>query len=102
VPTPNVSLVDFTFNAQNEMTKESINQALTLASQSSLKGVLGVETKELVSIDFNGSPLSSVVDAPSTLVIGNKMAKVLSWYDNETGFSYRMLDLALYMFGKGL
>lgn len=102
VPTPNVSLVDFTFNAQNEMTKESINQALSQASQTSLKGVLGVETKELVSIDFNGNPLSSVIDASSTMVIGNKMAKVLSWYDNETGFSYRMLDLALYMFGKGL
>lgn len=102
VPTPNVSLVDFTFNAQKDMSKDSINQALSLASQNNLKGVLGVETKELVSIDFNGNSLSSIVDAPSTMVIGNKMAKVLSWYDNETGFSYRMLDLALYMFGKGL
>lgn len=103
VPTPNVSLVDFTFNAQKDVSKDSINQALISASKSGdLKGVLGCEHKELVSIDFNGSSLSSIVDIPSTLTIGPRMAKVLSWYDNETGFSYRMLDLALYMASKGL
>lgn len=97
VPTPNVSLVDFTFTSAKPLTIESINQALIQASKNSLKGVLGCEEKELVSIDFNGNPLSSIVDLPSTLVIGNKMAKVISWYDNETGFSYRMLDLASHM-----
>ena len=79
-----------------------INAALEKASQGALKGVLGVEHKELVSIDYNGNPLSSIVDLASTLVIGGKTAKVLSWYDNESGFSHRMIDLAKYMAGKGL
>ncbi len=102
VPTPNVSVVDFTFNAKKEMTIESVNAALTQAAQTNLKGVLAVEKQELVSIDFNGNKHSSIVDLKSTMVIGGKMAKVLSWYDNETGFSNRMLDLALYMAKKGL
>lgn len=102
VPTPNVSVVDFTFNAKKEMTIESVNAALTQAAQSNLKGVLAVEKQELVSIDFNGNKHSSIVDLKSTMVIGGKMAKVLSWYDNETGFSNRMVDLALYMAKKGL
>lgn len=102
VPTPNVSMVDFTFLTKSTLTKESINAALESASKNSLKGVLGFETSELVSIDFNGNPLSSVVDAPSTMVVGDKMGKVISWYDNETGFSYRMLDLALHMMNNGL
>jgi glyceraldehyde 3-phosphate dehydrogenase len=102
VPTPNVSMVDFTFLAKTPLSKESINAALKEASQSELKGVLGFETAELVSVDFNGSNLSSIVDAPSTMVVGDRMGKVISWYDNETGFSYRMLDLALHMMSKGL
>jgi glyceraldehyde 3-phosphate dehydrogenase len=102
VPTPNVSMVDFTFQSQTPLTVQEINQALEEASFTRLKGVLGFESKELVSIDFNGSPLSSIVDGPSTLVMGDRMAKVLSWYDNETGFSYRMLDLALHMNHRGL
>lgn len=102
VPTPNVSLVDFTFNSQKDMTIESVNAALEKAAQGSLKGVLGVEHKELVSIDYNGNSLSSIVDLASTLVVGGKTAKVLSWYDNESGFSHRMIDLAKYMAGKGL
>ena len=102
VPTPNVSLVDFTFNSSKDMTKESINQALTLASQQDLKGILAVEKHELVSTDFNGNPHSSIIDIPSTMTIGPRMAKVLSWYDNETGFSHRMKDLALFMAEKGL
>lgn len=102
VPTPNVSLVDFTFRPVKDVTKESINAALREAAKGSLKGVLAVEDKELVSIDFNGNPMSSTVDVGYTLVIGGKMAKVLSWYDNETGFSERMVDFCQYMAQKGL
>lgn len=102
VPTPNVSLVDFTFNSAKEMTKESINEALIAASQGGLKGILACEKKELVSVDFNGNTHSSIVDLPSTMVMGGKTAKVLSWYDNEAGFSERMVDLALYMAEKGI
>lgn len=102
VPTPNVSLVDFTFTSKNDMTKESINAALKEAAAGPLKGVLACEEKELVSCDFNGNKFSSIVDMPTTMVIGPRLAKVLSWYDNETGFSNRMVDLALYMESKGL
>lgn len=102
VPTPNVSLVDFTFTSKKEMSIATINAALKKASEGSLKGVLAVEPKELVSIDFNGNKYSSIVDEKSTMVIGKNMAKVLSWYDNETGFSNRMIDFALYMHNKGL
>jgi len=97
VPTPNVSLVDFTFNSEKEMTKESINDALKKSAQGEMNGVLAVEEKELVSIDFNGNKNSSIVDAKTTMVVGGKTAKVLSWYDNEVGFSNRMVDMALYM-----
>jgi len=102
VPTPNVSLVDFTFTTKKPVTKEAINTALKTASETYLKGVLGAEQKELVSIDFNGNALSSIADLASTMVVGGNMAKVLSWYDNETGFSNRMIDLALYMNKRGL
>jgi glyceraldehyde 3-phosphate dehydrogenase len=102
VPTPNVSMVDFTFVAKKSLSKDAINSALEHASNHQLKNILGFEKSELVSIDFNGNPLSSIVDGPSTMVIGDKMGKVISWYDNETGFSHRMLDLALYMMDKGL
>ena len=100
VPTPNVSVVDFTFNTEKEVSVTTINAALKLASETNLKGVLGYETNELVSIDFNGNKLSSIVDSKITMVVGNKTAKVLSWYDNETGFSNRMVDMALHMMGK--
>lgn len=102
VPTPNVSLVDLTFNSAKDLTIESVNEALTKAAQTSLKGVLAVEDKELVSIDFNGNPYSSIIDLASTMVIGKRLGKVMSWYDNETGFSNRMVDLALYMQERGL
>jgi glyceraldehyde-3-phosphate dehydrogenase, type I len=102
VPTPNVSLVDFTFQAKTDVTKESVNAALIAASQGALKGILAVEKKELVSIDFNGNKHSSIVDLASTMVVGPRMVKVLAWYDNETGFSNRMVDVALYMAKKGL
>jgi glyceraldehyde 3-phosphate dehydrogenase len=102
VPTPNVSLVDFTFNSVKDMSIESINAAFTKAALGPLNGVLGVENHELVSTDFNGNVLSSIVDLPCTMTIGPRMAKVLSWYDNETGFSNRMIDLSLYMNKKGM
>jgi glyceraldehyde 3-phosphate dehydrogenase len=97
VPTPNVSLVDFTFNSEKVMTAATINEALKKAASNELKGVLAVEENELVSIDYNGNVHSSIVDAKTTMVIGDKMAKVLSWYDNEVGFSSRMVDMAIYM-----
>lgn len=101
VPTPNVSLVDFTFQSQKEVSVEAINKALSAAASTGpLKGVLAVEEKELVSIDYNGNKFSSIVDAKTTMVVGKNMAKVLSWYDNETGFSNRMVDLAIHMGNK--
>lgn len=102
VPTPNVSLVDLSFTSKKELTKEAINEALIKASQGSLKGVLEVEAKELVSVDFNGNPASSTIDLKCTMVVGKHMAKVISWYDNETGFSNRMIDMVKYMSSKGL
>ncbi len=102
VPTPNVSLVDLVFRSQKPMTVEAINTALQKAADGSLKGVLACEKRPLVSVDFNGNPNSSIVDLLSTMVLGDKMAKVLSWYDNETGFSQRMVDMALYMAKKGI
>ncbi|MGZ5278753.1 MAG: type I glyceraldehyde-3-phosphate dehydrogenase, partial [Pseudobdellovibrionaceae bacterium] len=102
VPTPNVSLVDLTFNSSKDLSIEAINEALTKASKGAMKGVLAVEEKELVSIDFNGNPYSSIIDLGCTMVIGKRLGKVMSWYDNETGFSNRMVDLALYMESRGL
>jgi glyceraldehyde 3-phosphate dehydrogenase len=102
VPTPNVSLVDLSFNAKTDITVESINEALRAASQGALKGILAVEDKELVSTDFNGNKHSSIIDMESTMVVGKRMGKVFSWYDNETGFSNRMVDMAKYMAEKGL
>lgn len=93
VPTPNVSLVDVTFELDKPATVEQINTALKSASEGRLKGILGYSTEPLVSCDFNGSPLSSIVDAEYTTVIGDNMVKILSWYDNEMGFSNRMVDL---------
>ncbi len=102
VPTPNVSLVDFTFTAKADVTKESVNEALIAASNGALKGVLACEKNELVSVDFNGNKYSSIVDLASTMTVGPRMVKVLSWYDNETGFSNRMVDVLKHMAAKGL
>ena len=93
VPTPNVSLVDVVFYLEKNTTKEELNSALKDASQNELKGVLQYTEEPLVSKDFNGNPHSSFVDGLSTNVIGGNMAKVLAWYDNEWGFSNRVLDL---------
>lgn len=94
VPTPNVSLVDVTFEVGRDVTVQEVNDALRKASEGSLKNILGYTEEPLVSSDFNGCELSSVVDAASTAVIGGNMVKILAWYDNETGFSWRMLDVA--------
>lgn len=101
VPTPNVSLVDFVCTTTKPVTIDGINAAFTAAAKGSLKGILHCETDELVSSDFNGNPYSSIVDIPSTMVLGDNMLKVFSWYDNEAGFSHRMVDLALFMQKKG-
>jgi glyceraldehyde 3-phosphate dehydrogenase len=102
VPTPNVSLVDLSFISKKELSVESINAALKAAAAGPLKGILYCEDQSLVSVDFNGNPHSSIVDLQCTMVTGKNFAKVFSWYDNETGFSNRMLDLALSMAKKGL
>lgn len=93
VPTPNVSVVDFVCQVEKDVTVEDINKALVASSEGSLKGVLAVSHEPLVSCDYNGNPNSSTVDLLSTMVLGNRMVKVLSWYDNEMGFSNRMVDV---------
>ena len=94
VPTPNVSLVDLVFTASRDTTVEELNGALREAAAGSLAGVLAVSDAPVVSGDMCGNPHSSIVDLPLTQVIGDRLVKVLSWYDNEWGFSNRMLDLA--------
>lgn len=96
VPTPNVSLVDFTFTSKKSTDIAEVNKILEDASKGSLKGILSFETEPLVSTDFNGRKESSMIDADSTMVMGTNLVKVVSWYDNETGFSSRMVDLAKY------
>jgi glyceraldehyde 3-phosphate dehydrogenase len=100
VPTPNVSIVDVVFTFEKAVTKESINQALKEASAGPLKGILAYTEDELVSIDFAGDPHSSIVDASMTMVVGDKQAKVLAWYDNEYGYSNRLCDLAVMVGAK--
>jgi glyceraldehyde 3-phosphate dehydrogenase len=95
VPTINVSVVDLTFVAARATSKEEIDAAVNEAASGALKGILGVNTKPLVSIDFNHDPRSSVYDATQTRVMGGTLVKVLSWYDNEWGFSNRMLDMCV-------
>jgi len=94
VPTPNVSIVDLVVSVEKAgITVSDVNEALKAASETTLSGILGYSEVPLVSTDYNGSPLSSIVDAPTTYVIDD-MVKVLSWYDNESGYSHRMVDLA--------
>ena len=101
VPTPNVSIVDLTFISEKPTDAKAVNAALQAASEGELKGILGVENNELVSSDFKGNKLSSIVDAPLTKVVGNSV-KVLSWYDNEWGYSNRVVDLIGFLESKGL
>jgi glyceraldehyde-3-phosphate dehydrogenase type I len=100
VPTPNVSVVDFVAELSKATTKEELNAKLKAASEGALKGILGYETAPLVSHDYNGDERSSIVDSELTTVMGGTMVKVVSWYDNESGFSARMVDLAEYMGAK--
>jgi glyceraldehyde 3-phosphate dehydrogenase len=101
VPTPNVSLVDLTFVPGRDTTKEEVNAALKAASEGALKGILDYTDEPLVSIDLNHVPASSTVDSLETAVIDGKLVRVVSWYDNEWGFSNRMADTAVQM-GKFL
>jgi len=101
VPTPNVSIVDLTYIAEKPTDAATINAALKAAAEGPLKGILGYEAHELVSSDFKGNPLSSIVDSKLTKVVGNSV-KVLSWYDNEWGYSNRVVDLIGFLVKKGL
>jgi len=94
VPTPNVSMIDLVFNAKKKVTVEEINKAMIKVSSGSLKGVLNTSDEPLVSIDYNHNPASSTFDLTQTEVIGGKLGRVLSWYDNEWGFANRMSDTA--------
>ena len=100
VPTPNVSLVDMVLETRDAVTVEAVNNALEAAANGPLKGILGYETLPLVSTDYVGNPHSSIVDADNTKVMGDRMVKILSWYDNEWGFSNRMVDLAKSLLGS--
>jgi glyceraldehyde 3-phosphate dehydrogenase len=100
VPTPNVSVVDLVVELQKETTVESLNKTIKSYAEGKMKGILSFCDEPLVSIDFNGNPHSSIVDGRSTKVIGGKMAKIISWYDNEWGFSNRLVELFLYILGK--
>src|SRR5271157_4031513 len=101
VPTPNVSIVDLTFISEKTTDAKAVNAALKAASEGELKGILGYDENQLVSSDFKGNPLSSIVDAPLTKVVGQSV-KVLSWYDNEWGYSNRVVDLIGFLEKKGL
>ncbi|SDM89186.1 glyceraldehyde-3-phosphate dehydrogenase (NAD+) [Fictibacillus solisalsi] len=94
VPTPNVSLVDFVADLKTEVTEERINEVMKSAANGSMKGILGYSDEPLVSIDYNGNENSSIIDGLSTMVIENRKVKVLAWYDNEWGYSCRVVDLA--------
>jgi glyceraldehyde 3-phosphate dehydrogenase len=101
VPTPNVSVVDLTFVSEKPISVASINAAIKAASEGALKGILGYTEEELVSTDFRGNPLSSIFDSKLTKVVGNT-GKIISWYDNEWGYSSRVKDLILFLVSKGL
>ena len=102
VPTPNVSCVDLVVELDKDVTTDSINAALKEASEGDLKGILAYNELPLVSIDYNGNPASSTIDGLSTMVMEGRMAKVVSWYDNEIGYSTRLMDLALYIAKQGI
>ncbi|MGE5808622.1 MAG: type I glyceraldehyde-3-phosphate dehydrogenase [Nitrospirota bacterium] len=102
VPTPDVSVVDVVFEVSKKTTKEEVNAALKSAAEGKLKGILQYEETPLVSIDFKGNPHSSIVDAALTGVMEGTMVKVISWYDNEWGYSNRLRDLAILVAKKGL
>jgi glyceraldehyde 3-phosphate dehydrogenase (phosphorylating) len=102
VPTPNVSVVDLAALVDKKTTPAEVNAALKAAAEGPLKGILEYSTAELVSIDFKGNPHSSIVDSPYTKVMDGDFVKVLSWYDNEWGYSNRCVDLLRLLVKKGL
>lgn len=102
VPTPAVSVVDIVFEVNKNTTKEEVNAALKKAADSELKGILGYTEEPLVSIDFKQDERSSIIDGLSTMVLEDNMVKIVSWYDNEWGYSNRVIDLMEYVIGKGL
>jgi glyceraldehyde 3-phosphate dehydrogenase len=102
VPTPTVSVVDFTAELEKEVTVEELNAAFRAAADGPMKGILGVSDEPLVSSDFRGDARSSIIDAPSTMVLGGNFVKVIAWYDNEWGYSCRVADLVKFMIEKGL
>lgn len=97
VPTPNVSLVDLVVDLKQDVTVDDVNDAFIHASKGALKGILGFTTEPLVSVDFNTNPHSAIIDGLSTMVMGKRKVKVLAWYDNEWGYSSRVVDLAMYV-----
>jgi glyceraldehyde 3-phosphate dehydrogenase len=102
VPTPNVSVTDLVAELKVNVTVDQVNQAFKEASEGALKGILNYSEEPLVSSDYNGDPASSTIDALSTMVVGDNMVKVISWYDNEWGYSNRVVDLVSYIANKGL
>ena len=102
VPTPNVSVVDFTALVSKNTTKEEVNAVLQKASETNLKDIMGFCTDPLVSHDFNGDIRSSIIDAELTMVVEGNLIKIITWYDNESGFSQRMLDVTHYLASKGI
>jgi glyceraldehyde 3-phosphate dehydrogenase len=102
VPTPNVSLVDLVAEVNQDVTAEEVNEALQAAAENELQGIMAYSDEPLVSRDYNGSPYSSTIDALSTLVMEGNMVKVVSWYDNESGYSHRVVDLVDFIAKKGL
>jgi glyceraldehyde 3-phosphate dehydrogenase len=96
VPTPDVSIVDLVAETEREVTAQQVNDAFRAAAEGRMKGILGYEEEELVSVDFTGNPHSSIIDAPSTNIVGG-LVKVMSWYDNEWGYSCRCVDLARFI-----
>lgn len=97
VPTPNVSVVDLVVELKQPVTAETVNAVLKEASENDLKGILDYNELPLVSVDYNGNQASSTIDGLSTMVLGHSMVKVLAWYDNEIGYSSRLMELALYV-----
>ena len=102
VPTPDVSLVDLTVELNKTITKEEVNEALKAASEGELKGILAYTDEELVSSDFKTTDVSSTIDSKLTMVMDNNMVKVIAWYDNEWGYSMRIIDLVAFVASKGL
>jgi glyceraldehyde 3-phosphate dehydrogenase len=102
VPVPNVSVVDLSATLKKEVTVEDINKALKAASEGKLKGIMDYAEDDVVSVDFNHYPASATVDSKMTKVISGNFAKVIAWYDNEWGYSCRIVDLIEFMIKKGL